>query len=70
MGYSSKILRDASVRESEPSREKYRLIVVNNGVKAYNEKISINIKWKYQLTLKKKNLPRLDHFVASIVSIY
>ena len=31
-----------SVRESEIYEKKYRLIAVNNGVKAYNEKISIN----------------------------
>ncbi len=32
-----------SVRESKFMKKKYRLIAVNNGVKAYNEKISINI---------------------------
>lgn len=57
-----------SVRESEIYEKKYRLIAVNNGVKAYNEKISININENISFDSKKEEFTSLDHFVASIVS--
>ena len=57
-----------SVRESEIYEKKYRLIAVNNGVKAYNEKISININENISFDSKKEEFSSLDHFVTSIVS--
>ena len=57
-----------SVRESEIYEKKYRLIAVNNGVKAYNEKISININENISFDSKEEEFTSLDHFVASIVS--
>ena len=56
-----------SVRESEIYEKKYRLIAVNNGVKAYNEKISIIINENISFD-SKEEFTSLDHFVASIVS--
>lgn len=57
-----------SVRESEIYEKKYRLIAVNSGVKAYNEKISININENISFDSKKEEFTSLDHFVTSIVS--
>lgn len=57
-----------SVRESEIYEKKYRLIAVNNGVKAYNEKISININENISFDSKEEEFTSIDHFVASIVS--
>ncbi|MBF1322762.1 MAG: hypothetical protein HXM72_03570, partial [Mogibacterium diversum] len=53
-----------SVRESEIYEKKYRLIAVNNGVKAYNEKISININENISFDSKEEEFTSLDHFVA------
>mgnify|MGYP001740720612 CR=1 FL=1 len=53
-----------SVRESEIYEKKYRLIAVNNGVKAYNEKISININENISFDSKKEEFTSLDHFVT------